>query len=107
MINGMISLGKTQEEKLNQIRDEIVARQDDLKGLRSNVRTTIFEEMKKEYLVWNNSVDASLKGKDYPEGKVLSQPKTRFWMGDENYKIYLEEFILRPEYERRIRKFYK
>jgi len=28
-------------------------------------------------------------------------------MGDENYKIYLEEFILRPEYERRIRKFYK
>ena len=73
----------------------------------SKTHPDIFEVMKKEYLVWNNSVDASLKGKDYPEGKVLSQPKTRFWMGDENYKIYLEEFILRPEYERRIRKFYK
>ena len=73
----------------------------------SKTHPEIFEEMKKEYLVWNNSVDASLKGKDYLEGKVLSQPKTRFWMGDENYKIYLEEFILRPEYERRIRKFYK
>jgi len=73
----------------------------------SKTHPDIFEAMKREYLVWNNSVDASLKGKDYPEGKVLSQPKTHFWMGDENYKIYLEEFILRPEYERRIKNFNK
>ena len=73
----------------------------------SKTHPDIFEVMKMEYTAWNNSVDASLKGEDYPEGKVLSQPKTHFWMGDENYKIYLEEFILRPEYERRIKKFYK
>ena len=40
---------------------------------------------------WNSSVDASVVGNDYPEGKVNeNEPKRHPWV-DERYKPYLEE----------------
>jgi hypothetical protein len=41
-------------------------------------------------------------GKDYPEGKVLENPKSHFWMKDDRYHPFLEEWSKRPEYRDRI-----
>jgi hypothetical protein len=50
------------------------------------------------------SVDTSVLGKDYPEKVLLDQPEPHFWMTDERYKPFLEEFIKRPEYQERIKR---
>jgi hypothetical protein len=60
--------------------------------------------MKREYLEWSLTVDSSILGKDYPENILMEQPKRRFWMTDDRYKSFLEEFIKRPEYEKRIKR---
>ena len=62
----------------------------------------IFDQMKMEFLNWNKSVDSSWVGKDYPEGKVLKQPKRQFWMNDERYEPYLKDWLNRSEYRDRI-----
>ncbi len=50
--------------------------------------------LKKSYLKWNRTVDASVAGKDYPEGKVdANQPKRRFWKDDPAYQPHLERFL--------------
>lgn len=42
---------------------------------------------------WNSSVDASVVGKDYHEGKVKeNEPTQHPWVDDERYKPYLEEW---------------
>jgi arylsulfatase A-like enzyme len=64
----------------------------------------LFEQMKKEFILWNETVKLSEEGKDYPEGKVLKNPKSHFWMKDERYQPYLEEWLRRPEYRNRILK---
>ena len=64
----------------------------------------LFEQMKKEYILWNETVELSMEGKDYPEGKVLKNPKSHFWMKDERYQPYFEEWLERPEYRHRILK---
>ena len=64
----------------------------------------LFEQMKKEFIEWNETVEFSRQGKDYPEGKVLKNPKSHFWMKDERYQPYLEEWLERPEYRSRILK---
>jgi len=65
----------------------------------------IFEEMKSAYLEWTASVDASVNGEDYPEGSVRADhPEPEYWMRDPRYKPYLEEWVNRPEYEKRIRR---
>ena len=58
----------------------------------------IFNQMKKDFLKWGKSIDSSLDGIDYPEGKVLKNPERHFWMNDERYEPYLEEWLNRPEY---------
>ena len=62
----------------------------------------IFNQMKKDFLKWGKSIDSSLDGIDYPEGKVLKNPERHFWMNDERYEPYLEEWLNRPEYRDRI-----
>ena len=58
--------------------------------------------MKMEFKKWNQTVELSMLGKDYPEGKVLENPKSHFWMKDDRYKPFLEEWLKRPEYRDRI-----
>jgi len=70
----------------------------------ANTKTELFEKMKSEYLAWSLSVDSSVLGKDYPEKVLLDQPERHFWMTDERYKPFLEEFIKRPEYQERIKR---
>jgi len=50
----------------------------------------------------NASIDSSVAGKDYPEGKVLKNPKSHFWMKDDRYEPFFEEWLERPEYRKRI-----
>lgn len=53
---------------------------------------------------WNASVDASVAGTDYPEGKVVpADPGPRTWMTLEEYKPYLEGWQDRPEFKRYIK----
>jgi arylsulfatase A-like enzyme len=54
---------------------------------------------KAAYEAWNESVEASVAGKDYPEGRVdPNQPERRFWYEDPGYAEHLETFWKRPEY---------
>ena len=62
----------------------------------------VFEKMKMEFKKWNQTVELSMMGKDYPEGKVLENPKPHFWMKDDRYKPFLKEWSKRPEYRDRI-----
>jgi len=56
--------------------------------------------LKAEFLLWNRSVNASVAGKDYPEGEVsASEPPPRFWNKLEVYEPYFEAWRTRPEYE--------
>ena len=60
----------------------------------------IFNEMKRAFLEWNASVDASIRVKDYPEGKVYEDhPEAHFWMVDPRYEPYLDQWVKIPEYE--------
>jgi arylsulfatase A-like enzyme len=71
----------------------------------SNDEPQRFEKMKRTFLEWSASVDSSIQGKDYPEGKVYeNHPESHFWMEDPRYVPYLDEWVNRPEYEQRIRR---
>ena len=53
---------------------------------------------------WNASVEASVAGKDYPEGKVdPNQPERRMWADDPAYAPYLVEWKDRPEFKKFIK----
>jgi hypothetical protein len=53
----------------------------------------VFEAMKKELLAWNESVEASFAGKDYPEGKVTpADPEPVNWWEAAPYLSYLPEW---------------
>ncbi|MCP5113850.1 MAG: sulfatase-like hydrolase/transferase [bacterium] len=53
---------------------------------------------------WNTSVEASVTGKDYPEGSVdPSEPEPRFWMTMSEYEPYFDEWRKRPEYGPRMK----
>ena len=55
--------------------------------------------MKSAYKKWSVQVDASVAGKDYPEGKVRAgEPESHFWRDDERYKPFFDEWKKRPEY---------
>lgn len=65
----------------------------------------IFNRMKNAYLEWSASVDASVRGEDYPEGKVREDhPESHFWIDDPRYEPYLDTWVKRPEYEQWIEK---
>jgi arylsulfatase A-like enzyme len=63
-----------------------------------------FNKMKAVFRKWNATVDASVAGKDYPEGNVRAdEPKAHFWTDDQRYKPYFEEWRKRPEYAGRLK----
>ncbi|QDU25456.1 Arylsulfatase precursor [Anatilimnocola aggregata] len=55
--------------------------------------------LKKDLLAWNESVEASFMGKDYPEGK-LNPPdlRSKLWTNEPEYQEYLPKWQKRPEY---------
>ncbi len=66
--------------------------------------TIVFEKMKSEFLHWNQSVDSSIAGRDYPERKVLKNPESHYWNKDNRYQPFFQEWINRPEYREQILK---
>ncbi|MDP3073047.1 MAG: sulfatase-like hydrolase/transferase [Opitutaceae bacterium] len=59
----------------------------------------VFERMRNELLAWNATVNASVAGKDYPEGKVVpADPESIFWTESAEYQPYLPEWSQRWEY---------
>tara|TARA_R110002073_G_scaffold336493_2_gene534082 strand:+ start:54220 stop:55749 length:1530 start_codon:yes stop_codon:yes gene_type:complete len=49
---------------------------------------------------WNDSVDDSVSGLDYPEGSVNpDHAEPKFWADDSRYEVFLDEWRERPEYQ--------
>lgn len=66
----------------------------------SAAQPAIAQRMRAHLLAWNASVDASVAGKDYPEGKVApADPEPVFWSETAQYRPYLAEWSKRWEYE--------
>lgn len=67
----------------------------------STEKPELFEKMKTMLLAWNETVDASFAGKDYPEGKVTPpDPVSMSWFEAEPYQPYIEQWKHRWEFER-------
>lgn len=61
--------------------------------------------LSKELLAWNESVQASVAGRDYPEGRLVpGDQTTRPWPTSTEYKPYLEQLQKRPEYRTAVTK---
>ena len=59
----------------------------------------VAETMKQKLLEFKDSLQASIRGEDYLEGKVLpGEPGPTSWMNDVRYQPYLEEWRKRPEF---------
>ena len=58
----------------------------------------IAQRLKKKAEAINASIEASVAGKDYPEGKVGPQPPRIFWNTVDAYKPFFFEWSKRPEY---------
>ncbi|WP_146535979.1 sulfatase family protein [Rubripirellula reticaptiva] len=59
----------------------------------------ILRRMKKQWIQWNESVQASFDGADYPEGIVdPAEPQRRHWRDSPEYAPYLDRFRTRWEY---------
>ncbi|MEM6910690.1 MAG: sulfatase-like hydrolase/transferase [Verrucomicrobiota bacterium] len=68
----------------------------------SKEKPEYFQSLIDQWLAWEESVKASVAGKDYPEGRVLPldpSAERRFWHEDERYQKHFEEFKKRPEYQ--------
>jgi len=64
-----------------------------------------FAAMKRALLAWNESVEASVRGADYAEGRVdPDHPKPRSWIQSEEYAPFLDAWRERPEYRARIKR---
>lgn len=67
-----------------------------------------FPEVKKrliaQFVTWNESVEASVAGKDYVGGRVGPQPPRIFWTELEAYRPFFKEWKERPEYRNRLQK---
>lgn len=58
------------------------------------------EAMRTALLTWNDSVVASIEGKDYPEGQVnANEPEPVQWNQTARYQPFLEQHGNRPEYK--------
>lgn len=59
-----------------------------------------FEQMKKSLLAWNDSVESSFAGKDYPERQVVpADPEPRNWYEAPEYRPFLPQWKDRWEYQ--------
>lgn len=69
-----------------------------------NERAEVAQRLKTAMDRWNESLAASVAGKDYPRGTVNpAEPEPRFWMDVEAYRPYFDEWRKRPEYAPRFR----
>ena len=71
-------------------------------NLRSE-RPKVAQRLQMQLTEWNRSMNASVAGKDYPEG-VLNpgDPQPRFWTDVDAYRPYFNEWRKRPEYKSRL-----
>ena len=65
----------------------------------------IAKRLQKKLMRINASVTASVNGHDYSEKKVNEQPPRIFWWESESYRPYLSEWVKRPEYTSRLKRF--
>ena len=64
----------------------------------------IAAELKKQLMAWNESVNISVEGRDYPEQRVdPNEPSPRFWTEVEEYQQYFDDWRNRWEYESRLK----
>ena len=69
-----------------------------------NQEPEIAKKMKSRMRRSVKSIEASVKGSDYPEGKVNSpQPPRIFWTEVDAYKPYFDQWRKRPEYKSRLK----
>jgi len=62
-------------------------------------RPEIAARMRSAFLKWNESVAASVAGKDYPEGRVdPAEPPSRRWHTAPEYQPFLQAWKNRPEF---------
>jgi len=55
--------------------------------------------MKRDLLAWNDSVESSVAGRDYPEGRVSpADPEPQNWYETPAYQPYLDQWKTRWEY---------
>jgi len=81
----LYNLAKDQQEKNNLIESN------------EKVATRMIRQFKE----WNTTVEASVAGKDYPEGNVRADhPNRRDWTQSDKYRPYFKEWSKRPEYSR-------
>jgi arylsulfatase A-like enzyme len=59
----------------------------------------VAQRLKQRFLAWNATVEASVAGKDYPEGKVIpADPEPVFWAATPQYQRFLPHWSQRWEY---------
>lgn len=64
----------------------------------------VFARMQQQLNAWNASVEQSVLGRDYPEGKVVpADPGPRQWAETDLYRPWFAEWKNRPEYRGRIK----
>lgn len=59
----------------------------------------IAERMIQLFSEWNQSVEKSIKGKDYVEGLLAPDPDRKLWCTVPEYKPFIEQWKNRPEYK--------
>jgi arylsulfatase A-like enzyme len=60
----------------------------------------VFARMKQDLLTWNEAVESSFAGKDYPEGRVAPpDPPSIFWYDAPQYAPYLSQWKDRWEFK--------
>ncbi len=65
----------------------------------------IAQRLRTALLAWNDSVQASVAGKDYPEGRVdPKHPESRDWTTAPEYAAFLPQWKDRPEFRQAITK---
>lgn len=67
-------------------------------------RSDVLERLQGELTAWQRSLQASVEGADYPEGKVRDgEPEPRDWTDVKEYEPYFEDWRNRPEYQSRLK----
>lgn len=64
----------------------------------------IAKQMITEFTEWNKSIEASIEGKDYPNGLAEPNGYRVFWNTLPEYKPYFEQWKNRPEYSETLKK---
>lgn len=59
----------------------------------------IAKRMIEAIMAWNQSVESSIEGKDFPEGLIEPDPKPVSWTQLPEYEPYFEQWKDRPEYK--------